>query len=109
MELKIGVQAKIYYEAGFVTCPNIPDGIYPMTWQEVLDYYSLKYIDGSTLPIMKLYPEKTIIECAMEQFQTYWPGNYQVEEYYDSKLMRMALRLKFDNPHEEIIWLLKNS
>lgn len=78
-----------------------------MKWQEYLAYYSLRQFDRSTLPEMKLDPKKTILDIATETFQNKWPGNYQIEEFYNPKKGRIDLRLKFADPKEELVWMLR--
>lgn len=94
-------------DLGAFYAPYIPVGIRPMTWQEHLDYYSLRLFDNTTLPQMKLNPEKTILDIAQEFFQKKWPGNYIIQEFYNPKRGRIDLRLKFVDPKEETLWLLR--
>lgn len=95
------------HDQGYFYCPYIPVGIQPMKYQEYLNYYSLRMFDGTTLPMMKLNPEKTILDCAQEELQQKWPGNYRIEEFYNPKKGRIDLRLQFNDPKEETMWLLR--
>lgn len=36
-----------------------------------------------------------------------YPGNYVVEEFYNSKIHKFDLRLKFDTPADRTMFLLK--
>ena len=47
-------------------------------------------------------------EKATERMKEQFPGNYVVEEYYDSGVHRFELRLKFDTPEDETWFLLTN-
>ncbi len=53
--------------------------------------------------------DEEIIKTITEKMQHEWPGPYIVEEYFDSKRMSFALRLKFNSPQEETLWMIKNS
>ena len=92
---------------GYISCPYIPERIGPMHWQKYLEYYSVHMFDGTVLPEMKLDPTKTILDIALSSFQKRWPGDYFIEEFYNAKKGRWDLRLKFNDPKEETMWLLK--
>jgi hypothetical protein len=79
---------------------NVQDFEAVKNYQEYLNYYSLIMIDGR-------YSRWSILEQAQKEFQEKWPGNYQVEEFYNSKKLRFGLRLKFQDPKEEVVWLLR--
>jgi hypothetical protein len=49
------------------------------------------------------------IADATELMQKHYPGNYVIEQYWDTKRMAFDFRLKFDSPREETFWLIKNS
>lgn len=51
--------------------------------------------------------EEEIITNAEKWMKIRYPGNYIVEAYYNNKKMKMDLRLKFDDPKEETMWMLK--
>jgi hypothetical protein len=44
---------------------------------------------------------------ATEQMKEKYPGNYIVEEYFDPQILEFSLRLKFETPEEETLFLLK--
>jgi hypothetical protein len=44
-----------------------------------------------------------------EVMQALYPGPYRVVEKYLTDRMLFGFSLEFDDPHEKIIWLLKNS
>ena len=103
------MKGKVTVDAGFFYAPYMPVGVVKeMNWRELLDYYSVRQFDvGSTLPEIKLNPEKTVLDIAQESFQRRWPGNYSIVEYYNPTKGRFGLRLAFENPHEETMWLLR--
>lgn len=57
----------------------------------------------------KYITEEDIISNAQKWMQIKYPGNYTVEQFYNPKRMKIDLRLRFDDPKEETIWLLKQS
>ena len=77
---------------------NVQDFEVVMNYKEYLNYYSLRMFDGAG---------KSILEQAQKDLQEKCPGNYQVEEFYNSKKLRLGLCLKFQDPKEEVVWLLR--
>ena len=55
----------------------------------------------------KTLTEKDIIVNAEHYMQKKFPGNYVVESYYNADKMKWDLRLRFDDPREETMWLLR--
>ena len=51
---------------------------------------------------------KANYDIATESMKSKYPGNYVVEEYYDSRTGGFGLRLKFDTPEDETFFLLQN-
>ena len=47
------------------------------------------------------------VELESSYFKTQYPGNYVIEEYYDTTAMKFDLRLKFQNAQEELLWKIK--
>lgn len=47
-------------------------------------------------------------EKPTERMKEKYPGNYIIEEYYNSKTHTFDLRLKFDTPEDETWFLLRN-
>ena len=92
-------------DAGFFYAPYIPE--IPVTWRDLLNYYSRQLILNTPTPEQKLNPGKTLVELAYDNLQKRCPGAYVVEEYYDSTRGCFTLRLKFQDPHEEVIWRLR--
>lgn len=68
------------------------------TWQEMLSILYLRSSADSTDRIAD-------ITARMKQ---QWPGEYIVEEFYNVKLMRFDLRLKFEDPKKEMLWKIRN-
>lgn len=44
---------------------------------------------------------------ATKLMQEEYPGNYIVEEFYNTKIQEFDLRLKFDTPEDETLFHLK--
>ena len=51
--------------------------------------------------------EQDIIDRAEKYMQLKYPGPYLVESYYNADKMKWDLRLRFDDPKQETIWLLR--
>lgn len=77
------------------------------SWKLMLTFYSMTKISGKETNLMKQHPELTLEEIVTQEMQTWWPGGYKVVEYYDLRKGHFTLKLKFDNPSEETLWLLK--
>lgn len=77
----------------------------PVTWQNYLRRLGngLNGISERT----KTITEKDIVNNAQLYMQKKFPGKYVVEQYYNADKMKWDLRLKFDNPKEETMWLLR--
>lgn len=55
------------------------------------------------------FSEADVVTNAQKHMQIKYPGPYTVEQYYNSDKMKWDLRLRFDDPAEETLWLLKQS
>ena len=81
----------------------------PDTWQSYLrrlgNGLNGIYGAGGTTTVT----EADIVENAQKYMMLKYPGNYQVEPYYNADKMKWDLRLKFNSPKEETFWLLKYS
>ena len=53
------------------------------------------------------FTEADIVANAYVYMEKKYPGNYRVESYYNADKMKWDLRLKFDDPREETVWLLR--
>jgi hypothetical protein len=100
-----GYRGKSIADSGYYYAPYIPE--IPVTWRDHLNYYNRQISLNTPTPEQKLNPGKTLAECAHYKLQKHWPGAYVVEEYYDSTRGCFALRLKFQDPHEEVMWRLR--
>ena len=48
-----------------------------------------------------------IVARAEKYMQIKYPGPYRVEQYYNNQKMMWDLRLRFEDPKEETMWLLR--
>lgn len=48
-------------------------------------------------------------EIVHKRMQTQWPGPYTIEEVYDDSIQSYTFKLKFEDPHQKLIWLLANT
>jgi len=78
--------------------------IVPDTWQSYLRRLG-NGLNG--VATNKYITEADIVENAQKYMQIKYPGNYTLEPYYNTERGRFDLRLKFDDPKEEIVWLLR--
>lgn len=90
--------------SGSFYAPYQPDSL---TWQSYLRRLG-NGINGIS-ERSKTLTEKDIIVNAEHYMQKKFPGNYVVESYYNADKMKWDLRLKFEDPNEELLWMLKNS
>lgn len=77
------------------------------TYRSYLHMYRHYAMMGMRSPEMKLNPGLTLEQYATENMQKRFPGNYIVEEYFNSKTGYFDLRLKFANESDEAWWMLK--
>lgn len=77
---------------------------HPETWQSYLRRL------GSGLNGVgnnKYVTEEDIMDNAQKWMQVKFPGEYTVEQFYNPKTMKIDLRLRFNDPKEETMWLLR--
>lgn len=78
--------------------------IRPDTW----DSYLSRLGNGlNGVATNQFVTEADILDNAQKYMQIKYPGPYRVEPYYNSKKMKMDLKLKFEDPKEELVWLLR--
>lgn len=77
----------------------------PDTWQVYLSRLG-SGINGVS-ERTKSFTEKDIVANAQRYMQKKYPGNYQVEQYYNADKMKWDLRLKFDSPKDETFFKVK--
>ena len=85
---------------------SITTTLYPekMSWKETLKQMYLHYGWSTAFP-----EEGEKLAELNEAFQKKFPGNYTLEEFYNAKLQRFDVRLKFFDPKDETLFLLKHS
>lgn len=76
----------------------------PETWQGYLRRLG-NGLNG--VATNKYITAEDIIDNAQKCMQINYPGQYTVEQFYNAESGRFDLRLKFDDPKEEIVWLLR--
>lgn len=100
----IGYKGNPSTSAGARHAPTIPQK-QPDTWQSYLRRLG-SGINGVS-ERSKTLTEKDIIANAEHYMQKRYPGSYRVESYYNADKMKYDLRLKFDDPKQETMWLLR--
>ena len=76
----------------------------PETWQGYLRQLG-NGLNG--VATNKFITEADIVDNAQKYMQIKYPGPYTVEQYYNINKMKWDLRLRFDDPREETMWLLR--
>lgn len=77
----------------------------PDTWQSYLRRLG-NGINGVS-ERSKTLTEADIVANAEKWMQIKYPGKYRVEQFYNVDRGKFDLRLKFDDPKEEVVWLLR--
>lgn len=77
----------------------------PDTWQSYLRRLG-NGLNGIT-ERSKTITETDIVANAQKYMQKKYPGKYVVEQFYNVDRGKFDLRLKFDDPKEEVVWLLR--
>ena len=77
----------------------------PETWQSYLSRLG-NGINGLSAR-SKTITEEDIVSNAYKWMQIKYPGPYRIESYYNSDKMKWYLKLRFDDPREETLWLLR--
>lgn len=89
---------------GIINAPYLP---VPETWQSYLRRLGngLNGVIGAGGTTT--FSEEDILANAEHYMQKKYPGNYTVESYYNADKMKWDLRLRFADPRDEVVWLLK--
>ena len=98
----VGYKGEVAMSAGVYHAPYRPA---PETWQSYLRRLG-NGING-VFERSKTITEEDIVANAYKWMQIKYPGPYRVESYYNSDKMKFDLRLVFDDPKEETLWLLR--
>ena len=78
--------------------------VVPETWQN----YLRRLGNGLNGVVTNKYiTESDIVDNAQKYMQIKYPGPYTVEQYYNINKMKWDLRLRFEDPREETMWLLR--
>lgn len=93
------VQPVKYVSMSAVFYPN------QISWRKVLDDMYLRYGSWSD----KFPDEQEKLAQLDGLFREKFPGPYVIEEFYDAKLGRFNVRLKFAEPKDETMFILKHS
>lgn len=77
----------------------------PETWQS----YLRKLGNGlnGVAERSQTITEQDIISNAEKYMQIRYPGPYRVEQFYNPEKMKIDLRLQFDDPREQTMWMLR--
>lgn len=100
--MNVGYKGVVHIHPGYVSCPTNP--FESTRWQDRLRELELKF--ASWLKIGNVSREGGLQDVTW-MMQVSYPGNYTVVEAYDAKRGVFGFKLKFDDPKEELIWLMK--
>lgn len=100
----LGQTINLAQTAPVLTAPLIRTPI-PDNWQSYLRRFS-RGLNGIT-DRSETITEADIVARAEKYMKIKYPGNYTVEQYYNKEKMKWDLRLKFDDPKHETMWLIK--
>lgn len=76
------------------------------TWQDHLATVNREYYDLFSKE--KIDPKFKLMK-AIESMQEKFPGEYTLEEYYDTEKGRFKLKMVFDVPEEESMFIMRYS
>jgi hypothetical protein len=97
--MKTGYKGVTMTGTGAFYAPYIPK--LNLSWQTHLNLYRTNVVTGTS------GTTEPLVETATKELQSKFPGPYVVEEFYNAKVGRFDLRLKFEDPKEKTMWLLK--
>jgi len=102
--MAMGYRGKVMMAAGGINAPYRPA---PDTWQSYLRRLG-NGINGIS-DRSETVTDADIVARAEKYMKIRYPGPYLVEQYYNSDKMKWDLRLRFDDPQEELLWNIKYS
>lgn len=105
--ITVSYKGASYVDSASFFCPYVPLQFFEAPnkpkWQSLLEQihsdYSFGRIvgDTSTDSLMK----------ATARMQEKYPGDYIIEEYYDTDTMKFAYKLEFNSPEDQTVFILK--
>lgn len=98
-----GVYISQVPDVGYYYAPYTP--IRMMTWKEMLADLHLKKLAYTNMPNRE--KEDAVLKTVTDLIQEQFPGEYIVEEFFDTNRMTFAFRLKFEDPKQETFFKLK--
>jgi hypothetical protein len=103
--IKHKTEPKFYLE---ITEQTAVDIVRSLDWRFSLKYYTRILNSGVSSPVMKLEPHLTVEDLINQELQNSCPGNYTVGKVYDTENCKWNLELRFKNPEDETVWMLKH-
>lgn len=94
-----GYKALLNIEHGSISCPYVPENLTSAGYTSTLNLMRV---------IHSMFRMNENIEAyATTEMQSKFPGNYRIEEYFDSTTGKTKLRMVFNSEADEIDFLLK--
>lgn len=100
--MSMGYRGKVMMAAGGINAPYQP---VLQTWQSYLRRLG-NGING-VADRSETVTDSDIVARAEKYMQIKYPGPYTVEQYYNSDKMKWDLRLRFEDPKQETMWLIR--
>lgn len=95
----VGYKALLNIDYGSIYCPYVPENLTSAGYTSTLNLISV---------IHATFRKNENIEAyATTKMQSKFPGNYRIEEYFDSTTGKTTLRMVFNSEADEIDFLLK--
>lgn len=82
---------------------TMTDADYFKSWRDHLDFLQAKY----TSWLLTQECSGDGIKDATEIMQEFYPGPYRIIEEFDPNRGMFRLNVKFDDPHQEMLWKIK--
>ena len=92
----------LHNHPGYVSAPYNPFKV--LSWQDKLKELELKYARWLDIGNVNIHSGLDDVNWMM---QIYYPGNYTVVEEYNCRRNVISFKLKFESPHDELLFLLK--
>ena len=100
--MNVGYKGVVCNHSGYVSTPYNP--FKPTHWKDKLQELELKF--ASWLKIGNVSREGGLEDVNL-MMKTWYPGNYTVVESYNPQRGVFGFKLVFEDPKEELVWLLR--
>ena len=104
--MTVGYTGQVAWSTGAVYAGVVPT---PDTWQRYLSRLGggINGVSNVYEANGRTFSSEDIVANAEHYMQKKYPGPYRVESYYNADKMKYDLRLRFADPRDEMMWILK--